>query len=504
MAGHSFSGYHRGFVTMASPRQSGASAREFGMALTLSKIEEIAPDQGSLAAARKLLKAQSWPTLASDDAGLMWGECQGSGSSPYRVVVSELDLGYKCTCPSRKFPCKHTLALMWMRAENRPFGKHERPVWVNDWLARRRGPANSSKAGSAKDKSSEPDESRPKVSIAAAESEVASDPKAEARAAAQRERSRAEREASILAGLEQLDRWIIDQVDRGLAGFQAVANEQCRLLARRLADAKASGLAGRVERLPADLFGLPEPMRGDFLIEKLGELHVIAEAYRRQLELPEALRADVRQAIGWTMTREALLAEPQALKARDRWMVLATVNEVQPDKLRRLDTWLARLGTGEAPRFAVLTDFAPVSIGAVRSTYSPGETFDAELIFYPSPAPLRAAIVEQFGATSMEGRWLTPPDAVPAALDGYEAGLAARPWLGDWPLAVRDAIVARGPDGFVLTHAEGSTMLPIKAKDDDMILPLVGVAGIDAFGLWDGRRLDLKFAETPLGRWVSA
>jgi hypothetical protein len=35
-------------------------------------------------------------------------------------------------------------------------------------------------------------------------------------------------------------------------------------------------------------------------------------------------------------------------------------------------------------------------------------------------------------------------------------------------------------------------------------LPLIGVAGIDAFGLWDGRRLDLMFAETPIGRWVSA
>jgi hypothetical protein len=476
------------------------------MALTLSKIEEIAPDQGSLAAARKLLKAQSWPTLASDDAGLMWGECQGSGSSPYRVVVSELDLGYKCTCPSRKFPCKHTLALMWMRAENRPFGKQERPAWVNDWLARRRGPANSSKANSSKAKSSkaDADESKPKASIAAADAEVASDPKNEARAAAQRERSRAEREASILAGLEQLDLWIIDQVGRGLVGFQAVASDQCRLLARRLADAKASGLAGRVERLPADLFGLPEPMRADFLIEKLGELHLIAEAYRRQSELPEAMRADVRLTVGWTMTREALLAEPQALRVRDRWMVLATVNEVQPDKLRRLETWLARMSEGEGPRFAALIDFVPASVGTVATTHSPGETFEAELAFYPACVPLRAVTVERFGDTVTGDRWPAPPDDLAAALDDYDAKLAAKPWLGDWPVAVRDAIVVRQHDGLVLTRAEGGSPLPIKAKDDDMILPLVGVAGIDAFGLWDGRRLDLKFAETPLGRWVSA
>src|SRR5262249_15374045 len=132
----------------------------FAMALTLTKIEEIAPDQASLAAARKLLTPGDWPTLACDDLGLVWGECQGSGALPYRVVISETDLGYKSTCPSRKFPCKHTLALMWMRADGRSFGKHERPDWVNEWLARRRP------AGSRKPAAADADETKPKVSIA--------------------------------------------------------------------------------------------------------------------------------------------------------------------------------------------------------------------------------------------------------------------------------------------------------------------------------------------------
>src|SRR2546423_12257836 len=87
------------------------------MVLSLEKIEALAPDQAALDAARKLLKAATWPTLACDDAGLVWGEAQGSGATPYRVVISEIDAGYKCTCPSRKFPCKHSLALMWIRAE---------------------------------------------------------------------------------------------------------------------------------------------------------------------------------------------------------------------------------------------------------------------------------------------------------------------------------------------------------------------------------------------------
>jgi hypothetical protein len=99
-----------------------------------------------------------------------------------------------------------------------------------------------------------------------------------------------------------------------------------------------------------------------------------------------------------------------------------------------------------------------------------------------------------------EGRWQAPPDDVSGALDRYEASLGARPWLGDWPIAVRNAVVGGSSDGLVLSDSKAA--LPIKPKEDDMLLPLIGLEGIDAFGLWDGRRLDLKFAETPLGRWL--
>lgn len=105
-----------------------------------NKIEQLAPDQASLSAALKLLKPASWPLLARDAAaGLIWGECQGSGSTPYRIIASVADLGYKCTCPSRKFPCKHSLALMWMAADNfGGFVEAAPPGWVKEWLSRRR------------------------------------------------------------------------------------------------------------------------------------------------------------------------------------------------------------------------------------------------------------------------------------------------------------------------------------------------------------------------------
>src|SRR5262245_41865083 len=146
------------------------------MSLTLERIEGLAPDQASLAAARKLLKPSSWPTLAEGE-GLVWGECQGSGATPYRVVVTEADVGYKCTCPSRKFPCKHALALMWMRAEkSAAFAPATVPDWVKDWLSRRRG--TSTPASKAED-DAQP-RSRPSIRLTEIPETVArADPKAE-------------------------------------------------------------------------------------------------------------------------------------------------------------------------------------------------------------------------------------------------------------------------------------------------------------------------------------
>ena len=199
------------------------------MPLTLEKIEALAPDQSSIDAARKLLKPGGWPRLADDGGGLVWGECQGSGATPYRVVISESDAGYKCSCPSRKFPCKHSLALMWMRVEGKVgFAAAEVPEWVRDWVSRRRGPGTVA-APDAK-------EARPKASMAASQAEVgdaASDPKAEERAAAARQRNRGEREAAILAGLDELDTWLSDQVDRGVAALVA-QRRRCWLVLNKI------------------------------------------------------------------------------------------------------------------------------------------------------------------------------------------------------------------------------------------------------------------------------
>ena len=68
----------------------------------------------------------------------LWGECRGSAAAPYLTVIDLSGPAYRCSCPSRKFPCKHALALLLRWAEGTvPEAPGEPPGWAAGWLAAR-------------------------------------------------------------------------------------------------------------------------------------------------------------------------------------------------------------------------------------------------------------------------------------------------------------------------------------------------------------------------------
>jgi SWIM zinc finger len=100
--------------------------------LTLSEeaILRVAPDDAAVQAGRDLLRKKSFANLGvSADGTWLLGECKGSGKKPYQVSVdlaNETAPVGRCSCPSRKFPCKHCLGLMlaYVSAPT-SFGKRE-------------------------------------------------------------------------------------------------------------------------------------------------------------------------------------------------------------------------------------------------------------------------------------------------------------------------------------------------------------------------------------------
>jgi len=101
---------------------------------TAEQILKLAPDAASAKAAQGLLTPKKWTLLGVNDSAI-WGACQGSGSSPYQTQIDLAEPAFKCSCPSRKFPCKHGLALFLLFAEQPSlFAKTSAPDTVASWL----------------------------------------------------------------------------------------------------------------------------------------------------------------------------------------------------------------------------------------------------------------------------------------------------------------------------------------------------------------------------------
>ncbi|MFI8262730.1 SWIM zinc finger family protein [Streptomyces sp. NPDC085665] len=392
---------------------------EQGVRRTAEQVLALAPDDASRTAGAKLGRAGPWSQTGGSASGLLWGLCEGSGSTPYRTAVEVEGPAYTCSCPSRKFPCKHALGLLLLwSAEG--FGEPaEAPDWAAAWSA-----------GQA---------------AKAARPAAAAGGPADGEAAKRRAGRRA---ARIGAGVVELERRLEDVVRGGLAGRQQAGYAPWEETAARMVDAQAPGLAARVRELgtiPSCGPGWPARM-----LEEGALLHLLNRGWLGLAGLPEPLAATVRSRVGLPGTA----AEGEVV--RDRWLVLAQYDSVSPDgRLTTRRTWLRGLGSG---RPALVLDFGPP--GRPPALALPvGLVVEAEARFRPGTAGLRADLGERSAAAA--------PDRAPAgvgtgaALEAYGAALREDPWLDAWPVVLGPVIPIPGELGWQLADAEGTSALPV-------------------------------------------
>ena len=456
------------------------------MGLTRSAIEAMAPDQSALSAASALLKPVKWPVRARA-GGLIWGECQGSGANPYRVAADTEDPGSKCTCPSRKFPCKHALALMLMFVEDgAAFRAGDVPDWVNDWMGRRRRGTAPAVSGEAKSVRPAP----------TSQVESAPDPEADARRKAASQKRAQDTRRSVCAASEELDVWIADQLRTGLAGFLGDLGARCRRIAARLVDAKAGALASRIDEMPSRLLALSAEERVDAAIAELGKLVMLMRAWRAAPDDPDLHREVVN-----SETRDQVLADPDAPHINSLWEVLGERIATRRDGLVSQATWLMNLGPTLGPvlgpepqRFAVLLDFFPASAGRRSGAFVAGERFHAELAFYPARAPLRAVIVSRRPTEDAADTW---PEAPPDPFARYAEQILVAPWRIEVPLLFPEGRICADAAGRAWWRSTRGAWAPLRGPASPLAL---GTSIESAAGIWDGARLSLIAARTNWGR----
>ncbi|WSA62786.1 SWIM zinc finger domain-containing protein [Streptomyces microflavus] len=394
---------------------------------TVEQVLSLAPDDASRKAGNKLASAGLWSGTGFDGSGAVWGLCKGSGSKPYQTVVDTTGPAYRCSCPSRKFPCKHALGLLLLRASgDGPVQQGEPADWAAQWLEARRGRVEAKQAKQE----------------AVASGESAAGP-ADSAAARKRAERRAER---VTSGAQELEQRLTDLLRGGLATADRAGYTLWEETAARMVDAQAPGLASRVRELGAIPGSGPGwPVR---LLEECGLLHLLDTAWLGREALPDQLAATVRTRVGLPMSAEGP-------PVRDHWLVLAQYDT--PDG--RLVTRRIWLYGRESGRTALLLSFGPMG-RAPELALPVGVTIDAELTPYPGGG-LRADLGRQFATPGPAPGTPPPGGSTATALAVHADALRGDPWLDAWPVTLRDVIPVPSGGGWQLADAESESALPL-------------------------------------------
>ncbi|MBA0054266.1 SWIM zinc finger family protein [Streptomyces sp. AJS327] len=407
-----------------------------GLRWTSEQVLELAPDASSRSAANRLATPSPWSETGADGEAV-WGRCAGSGGTRYQTVVDLLGNpapAYRCSCPSRKFPCKHALALLlrWSEGETAVAPATGRPDWAREWLDARRARAERAVDGAAaRGTGREP-------AKGAAGGETPGGARRRAPADPEAARRRAERRSQrVAAGATELEQRLADLLNGGLAGADRAGYARWDEMAARMVDAQAPGLASRVRELGSHTTGADWPGR---LLSECALLHLLNVSCLRLDELPEPLAATVRTRVGHTVDSAELLADPAA-RVRDEWLVLGRRDETM-GRLTARRIWLRGHRSG---RTALLLSFGPPG-GAPELALPVGLSVEADLAFHPGAPPLRAALGERYGPP---GAGFVPDgEALPEAPAAYARALAEDPWLEGWPVVLRGVLpIPPGVDG---------------------------------------------------------
>jgi hypothetical protein len=429
------------------------------MPLTQDAVLALAPDPSSAKAARGLTAVASWPVLGANDKAV-WGECKGSGAKPYQVSVDLAGPAFRCTCPSRKFPCKHGLALLLVQiATPTAFSGPQEPSWITDWLASRTEKAQKKEEKTAARPSKPPD------------------PESSAK------RMAARWDRISVAALE-LKQWLGDRIDHGLGNLNPENLKLWHTMAARMVDAQAPGLGQRLKQ--ASLQINKGEHWHELVLEELGRLHLACEAVARREQLPPGLQADLRAAVGWPYEKADVLATGE--KLRDEWCVLGVLQEERADRLTERHVWLEGR---QSKQRAWMLDHAHGGRG-FEQAWLAGAEVDATLAFFAGTTKLRAVLAEAHAAPTQAKH------PTPSTLDEWQCiatRVAANPWAGIHPVLLHDAVPARGDDALWIVH-EGRGYAAELANDDAWRL-LAATAGhpVTLMAAWDGRAL------RPLTAW---
>jgi hypothetical protein len=417
---------------------------------TEAQIQSLAPDDSSLKAGKGLSGKNHWLTAGYSDR-VMWGEIKGSGSKPYQTQIDVLNIAFKCSCPSRKFPCKHGIGLMLLSANDpSALSSATEPSWVSEWMDKRAAKA---------EKPTEPKEQTEEDIVKAEKS---------------RQKRADDRMMSVEAGVEELTLWISDLVRTGLLQLQAKDRSFFDKTAARMIDAKAPGLASWVKSLGKINYYAENHIWQNEALIILSKMYLLTSAFRNLANLPGIWQQTIKSLIGWSQSPKELLADESAEIIKDIWVVVGQETTQEEDIIIQR-SWLKGSNTQKSALILNFgTRFAPLDISVVN-----GSVLEAGIVFFPSVWPQRAVIKLQ---NRILDQLPQAPVCLPNLNDLYSflaSTYAEYPYATDICCLVSGIRPVSDQDRFIAADRENYYMEIAPEIDSDKMINWLAISGGD-------------------------
>lgn len=289
---------------------------------------------------------------------------------------------------------------------------------------------------------------------------------------------------SMIGGIEELERWLLDILREGIAMLEQAPGDYWEELAGHMVDARLGVLARRIRSWPGLLTQRNGAQR---LAEEIAEVYLLIQAFQRIDRLSPLQQIDVLTTGGLTHKKDQVKA---GKPVRDHWLVAGQYFG-EEENLRYRRTWLLGEKTGKT---ALLLDFT-WGRQDFSEHWATGSAFTGEIVYYPSNYPQRALV--------LAFEWLNKPYEIPVGFEEFRSMLlhyskasAAHPWLFSFPCLLQNCRPLFQEERWLLADQNRQIIsLAESAKGHWDLLALSAGIPLSLFGQWENEQF------LPLSTW---
>lgn len=237
--------------------------------ITESWVDSLAPNSAAIKNGHELVRKGKFTALhQTEDRQVLFGICTGSGKTPYIPSADFMapdNPVMRCTCPSRQFPCKHGLGLLYAYVQGKSFIQAGLP----EELAAKREKTGKREAKKAAELAGEPEPKPKKVNTSALKKKI----------------------AAQLEGLDVLEKLVHTMIRRGFGSLDSKELKIIQEHAKQMGSHYLNGAQIQLRKLQLLLSSKDKETAYSHAAEQLAVIHAFIRKGRahllQKLEDPE-------------------------------------------------------------------------------------------------------------------------------------------------------------------------------------------------------------------------